>query len=462
MINDSLGHARGDAVLVAIAQRPLDQLRTGDTLSRFGGDEFVVLIDGVADTSEAHATALRLQSVLQESLSVEGQTVFVGGSIGIATSRIDHHSGDDLIREADLAMYQAKSAGRGGVALYDSAMGDRAHERIALELDFRHALDRDELRLYYQPEVDLQRGEILGVEALVRWEHPTRGLVPPADFVPFIEETAFIAPLGEWVLRQACQQIRAWRETEIGARIKTVNINISARNFQQPDFPHWLASLLAEMEVPPGSLGPEITEGALIEDSYTAWKNLQELKRLSIAVAIDDFGTGYSSLSYLSKLPVDMLKIDRTFVSRIDRDYGKRAIVKAISELGVAFGMVVMAEGIERKEEVAVLRQLGVQRGQGYYFGEPVPAAELAGWLREWRQQPRAKGQLATGHALHARTESGWIVTQMRSSLLAPPVSEKGVSSKQTFQSTDYCLSSVGISPAGCGSHRRPSFAGGG
>lgn len=390
VINDSLGHARGDSVLVAIAQRLLGQLRTGDTLSRFGGDEFVVLIDGVADTAEAHATALRLQSVLQESLSVEGQTVFVGGSIGIATSRVDHHTGDDLIREADLAMYQAKSAGRGGIAFYDSAMGDRAHERTALELDFRQALDRDELRLYYQPEVDLQRGEILGVEALVRWEHPIRGLVPPADFVPFVEETAFVAPLGEWVLRQACEQIRAWRKTEIGARIKTVNINISARNFQQPHFPQWLARLLAEMEIPPDSLGLEITEGALIEDSYTAWKNLQELKRLGIGVALDDFGTGYSSLSYLSKLPVDMLKIDRTFVSRIDRDYGKRAIVKAISDLGVAFGIVVMAEGIEREEEVAVLRQLGVERGQGYYFGEPAPAADLATWLRAGRP-PRAE-----------------------------------------------------------------------
>jgi diguanylate cyclase (GGDEF)-like protein len=295
VVNDSLGRALGDAILVAIAHRLSHHMRESDTLARFGGDEFVALIEGFSSIDEVQAIARRLQASLRDPFTVMGQNAFVAASIGIAVGSPGHDRADDLLREADLAMYRAKAAGRGEVLLFEPAMSDEARERMVLEMDIRKAVGQGELRLHYQPQVDLRNGQVIGVEALVRWQHPTRGLVAPTEFIPLIEDTQLIAPVGQWVLREACRQARDWRHEQPNAAMVPLHVNLSAREFQSPDIINQITSLLAEMELPAGSLGLEITEGVLIEDSASALATLQEIKRLGVLVAIDDFGTGYSS-----------------------------------------------------------------------------------------------------------------------------------------------------------------------
>jgi diguanylate cyclase (GGDEF)-like protein/PAS domain S-box-containing protein len=382
VVNDSLGHGAGDMLLTSVAGRLGSSLRGGDTIARFGGDEFAVLIENITDAREVVRAADRILERLRQPMLVEGREIFASASIGIALNRPAGHDAqpDDLLREADIALYQAKAAGKARAVVFDPSMNARAMERLELEADLRAAMDRGELQMYYQPIVDLETGAISEVEALVRWRHPRRGLLAPAEFIPLAEETGLIIPLGRWILLEACREIRALREH--AAPDVVLSVNLSVRQFQQPDLADEVAAVLAETGMDPAALCLEITESLLMEDARSTVLTLGALKALGVQLAIDDFGTGYSSLSYLSRFPVDTLKIDRSFVTALDSNEGNAvAIVRAVTTLGHTLGIAVTAEGIETAAHLMTVRAIGCDRGQGYFFAPPLPAAALSGVL---------------------------------------------------------------------------------
>jgi diguanylate cyclase (GGDEF)-like protein/PAS domain S-box-containing protein len=381
VINDSMGHGAGDALLSAVARRLMACLRLSDTIARFGGDEFAVLIEDVSGPGEAFRTAERILEKLRRPFDLEGREVFVTASIGIALSSLTVSGArpDDLLREADIALYQAKAVGKARAVIFDPSMNARAVERLEMETDLRLAIERGEFRVYYQPMVLLETGAIGEVEALVRWQHPKRGLLSPSDFIPLAEETGLIVPIGRWVLVEACHQVRQWREQYPAAAAIVLSVNLSPRQFQQPDLVAQVAGVLAETGLGPEGVRLEITESLLMEDAPTTVHTLCALKDLGVHLAIDDFGTGYSSLSYLSRFPVDTLKIDRSFVTVLDTDdENALAIVRAVTTLGHALGMEVTAEGIETARHLVSVRDVGCDRGQGYFFAHPVPADAMA------------------------------------------------------------------------------------
>jgi len=383
-VNDSLGHMAGDQLLVQVAGRLNRSIRENDVVARFGGDEFAVLIESPIDAPDAELVAQRIVDGLREPFVIDGREIHVQASIGLASAGLLGHTDDgaeQLMRNADLAMYKAKSAGGGGYASYHPQMLSGLMERLELEADLRLALDRGELQLHYQPTIDLRSSRVIGFEALVRWQHPTRGLISPADFIPIAEATGLILPLGRWVLAEACRQAVAWG-AGAGRPVKMA-VNVSVRQFDRSDLPTVVGEVLAETGMPADQLCLEMTESVLMTDTEENLAQLVRLKALGLTLAIDDFGTGYSSLAYLRRFPVDTLKIDRSFVERIGEQTDDAALAHTIVQLGQSLGMHTVAEGIEEYGQLAALREMGCDFAQGFYFSRPVPAIDAGRLLME-------------------------------------------------------------------------------
>jgi diguanylate cyclase (GGDEF)-like protein len=373
-INDSLGHAAGDQVLTTVAVRIRDYLRPEDTVARLGGDEFTILLEDITQVWDATQVAERVSEAVQAPVLIQGHELVITTSIGIALSTTGQDRPDDLLRNADVAMYRAKAQGPARYTVFDATMSAQAIERLQLETELRQAVERQALEVYYQPTVDCTTGRIVGFEALVRWPHPQRGLLKPATFIPVAEETGLIRELGRWVLAEACRQARAW-QAQYPEQPLTMSVNLSVKQFQQPGLAQEVAQVLRETGLPARSLVLEITESAAMQEVEVAIDTLQELKVLGVMLAIDDFGTGYSSLAYLKRLPIDALKIDRSFVARLGQAWEDTAIVEAIIGVAKTLQLRVTGEGIETVEQLAQLRVLRCDLGQGYYVGMPLPEA---------------------------------------------------------------------------------------
>ena len=381
VINDSLGHQAGDALLVEVAGRLKACVRAGDTVARLGGDEFTVLLEAVDREAEATAAAERIAEALHAPIHVAGRDVFIGASIGVALSAPHDAHTDTLLRNVDLAMYQAKAAGKARFAIFDARLEAQALERLELETDLRLALERDEFRLHYQAIQSLANGRIAEVEALLRWERPGHGLVSPATFIPVAEETGLIIPIGQWVLKEACRQARSWQVQYPSHPPLVISVNLSGRQFQHPDLVADIQRAVQAANLDPRTLKLEVTESVAMQDAEATVGTLRALKALGIQLAIDDFGTGYSSLAYLKRFPVDTLKIDRSFVDGVGQDAQDTAIVKSVVALAKTLHLQVTGEGIETPAQAAQLRALGCDCGQGYLFARPVPAAGLSSRL---------------------------------------------------------------------------------
>jgi diguanylate cyclase (GGDEF)-like protein/PAS domain S-box-containing protein len=380
-VNDSLGHAQGDMLLVHTAERMKTAVRTADTIARFGGDEFAILIEDALDNDAPMIAVQRVLDCMRSPFHLEGKEVFVSASIGIAVADPDH-SASDLLRNADMAMYIAKQSGKGRFCRFEPRMHTEALERLELEGDLRHAIDRGEFTLRYQPIVTLQTGAIAGVEALVRWNHPTRGMLSPLTFIPLAEETGLIVPLGRWVVREACRQAVGWQPLRHASEPLTLTINISGHQLQGEHVVEDVRSALVDSGLDPRQLVLEITESVLMQQSETILERLHALKALGVRLAIDDFGTGYSSLGYLQRFPIDILKIDKTFVDDVGRGDGNSALARAVIALGDTLQLETIAEGIELKQQLSGLQDLGCQLGQGFFFDRPIEPADIEFALR--------------------------------------------------------------------------------
>jgi len=381
VVNDGLGHRAGDDLLQAVANRLLAVVRPDDTVARLGGDEFVVLCEHLQDEAQATGLAARIAEVLERPVTVAGRDVNVSASIGIVLADAGTVAAEELLRDADTAMYQAKERGRARYVVFDAPARRKVMERLETEVALRRAVDRGQLRLHYQPEISLEDGRIVAVEALLRWEHPDRGLQLPGQFLALAEETGLIVPIGEWVLEEACRNAGALRQADPGLESLLVWVNLSSRQLIQPGLPETIARILSETGVDPTTLGLEITESDLMEDTRLSGETLRTLRRLGVRIAIDDFGTGFSSLSRLRSFPVDILKIDRSFVAGIGTDEGDSAIVRAVVGLAHSLGMSVVAEGVESWDQAAALRAMGCNLGQGFYFSPPVDSHALGALL---------------------------------------------------------------------------------
>jgi diguanylate cyclase (GGDEF)-like protein len=370
-INDSLGHTHGDLLLVAFAERLERALRPVDTLARFGGDEFAILLSGMSDATDAVRVAQRIQEELSQPFVLDKNSAFATASIGIALSSSGYDRPEDILRDADTAMYRAKENGKARYEVFDHAMHARAVSRLQLESDLRQAVEQKEFCVYYQPIVSLATGRLAGFEALVRWNHPRRGLVSPVDFIPVAEETGLIVPIGEWVLQEACEHIRACQLAFPAHRSLSLSVNLSARQVAQSDLLERIKEALETSRLSPHCLKLEITESVVMENAEAAALMFKQLRALGVQLSIDDFGTGYSSLSYLHRFPLNYLKIDRSFVTRLTTD-NDNAIVRTISTLARNLGMEVIAEGIETEEQYQQLKMLGCEYGQGFLFSHPV------------------------------------------------------------------------------------------
>jgi diguanylate cyclase (GGDEF)-like protein/PAS domain S-box-containing protein len=380
LVNDSMGHSAGDQLLVETSRRLELAVRPGDTVARLGGDEFAVLLEDVTEPGDAVKVAERIQSSLKNPIKLESQEVVSTASIGIAMSQTGYEKAEDVLRDADTAMYRAKSEGRARHEVFDSAMHARAVSLLKIENELRQAIEREEFRVFYMPIVSLATGRIDGFEALVRWQHPVRGIVAPFDFMGVAEDAGLIIAIDRWVLRRACREVREWqRQLPDGDRL-TVSVNLSAKQFNHSDLVDTIRGAISESGLPGESLGIEITEGVLIDNSSTAGAMLGEMRKLGARIYLDDFGTGYSSLSYLQRFPIDTVKIDRSFVSRLGPKAEGHEIVQAIVTLAHNLGMRVIAEGIETNDQLGLLRRLKCGYGQGWLFSKPIPH-EQAGEL---------------------------------------------------------------------------------
>jgi len=380
-INDSLGHAIGDELLKSVSKRLLASVRSSDTVSRQGGDEFVILLSDLGRPEDAATSAQKLLLSLSTPHTLGGQELHIGGSIGISIYPADGSDAEMLIKSADTAMYHAKENGRNNFQFFTADMNRKSVERQSLEGSLRFALERGEFLLEYQPKVNLETGEITGVEALIRWQHPDRGLVPPAQFVPIAEDCGLIIPIGRWVLREACRQARAWQVA--GLPPLPIAVNVSAVEFRDKGFVESVRTILSETGLPAQYLELELTEGVLMEDAECATSVLLELKAMGVHLAVDDFGTGYSSLSYLRKFPIDALKIDQSFIHQNTTTPDESTIVSAVIAMGRSLKLRVVAEGVETLEELMVLQDLQCDEAQGFYFSRPVAAALFADLLQK-------------------------------------------------------------------------------
>jgi len=381
-VNDALGHPIGDRVLREVARRLGRSVRAEDTLARLGGDEFVIALERGGDATQASSMADKLLAALTLPFDLDGQTVFIGASIGISAYPADGKDAATLLKNADAAMHQSKDDGRNTFRFYNAAMTRSARERLTLETNLRHAIEQQEFLVYYQPQIDVGSGDILGVEALVRWDHPASGLIAPDRFIPLAEETGLIVPLGEWVLFTACTQGKAWLDDAAVPTLR-VAVNLSPRQFRQSNLAAHVRAVLDASGLPPGLLELEVTESAVMENPDQASATLRDLKALGITISIDDFGTGYSSLAYLKRFPIDKLKIDQSFIREIPQDQSDMEIAATIIAMARNLHLKVLAEGVETEEQLAFLQIHGCDAYQGYLCSRPVPAAELDQWLAQ-------------------------------------------------------------------------------
>ncbi|MFZ5652902.1 MAG: putative bifunctional diguanylate cyclase/phosphodiesterase [Pseudomonadota bacterium] len=382
-VNDSLGHAAGDAVLRQVAARMQGCLRPTDTVARHGGDEFTVAVGDLQRIEDVLAVLRKVRAAFELPVTAGSQEVFVSFSIGIAVFPHDGSGVETLLRNADTAMYRAKAAGRNQYRFYAPDMNERGHELLALEAELRRAVERREFELFYQPQVELASGCIRALEALIRWRHPRRGLVSPAEFLPLLEDTGLIVPVGQWVVQRACADLRAWRRTR--PDLLRVSVNVSVVQFADPELATRVGAALVAEQVPAGGLELEITENLLMRDPGATGAMLRRLHALGVRVAVDDFGVGYSSLAYLKHFPLDVIKIDRTFVADLIRDADDAAIVEAAISLGHKLGLEVVAEGVETEAQYHFLRDHGCDLAQGYFCCPPLPAAEVDTFLAAGR-----------------------------------------------------------------------------
>ncbi|MBL8269209.1 putative bifunctional diguanylate cyclase/phosphodiesterase [Steroidobacter sp.] len=375
-VNDSLGHGVGDHVLREVAQRLSDLLRQADTIARLGGDEFAILLENV-DERYVTRVALKIQHALEQPIDYEDQLLDVGSSIGIAHFPEHGENIGTLLRNADISMYVAKR-NKSGHAVYDVSYDTHQQKHLSLLSEIRQAVEGNQLRVYYQPKISLATSTVEGVEALLRWDHPRRGFIPPGDFIPFAEHTGYIKVLTRWVLEQAVRQCGQWRTAGIPLRVA---VNISARDLLNRELPEFIARLLDRCDTPASLLCLEITESGFMEDAAHSQRVLEQLSALGVRLSIDDYGTGYSSLSYIARLPVDELKIDRSFINQMS-DPTTATIVRSTIDLGHSLGLQVVAEGVEDENDLRTLRQFGCDQAQGYFMSRPLPARELEEWLR--------------------------------------------------------------------------------
>jgi diguanylate cyclase (GGDEF)-like protein len=375
-INDSLGHPCGDELLILVARRLEGCIRQTDLVARFGGDEFAILLDAIESPADAIRVAAKVQQAISAPFKLHNHEAVTTASIGVALSSSDYSEAEDMIRDADTAMYRAKDHGKARYEIFDTAMHTRAVTLLRLESDLRLALERQELCVYYQPIISVASGELFGFEALVRWQHPERGIIPPDQFIPLAEETGLILPLGLGVLREACSQLRRWQQRSLSDRNLTMSVNLSGKQLTQADLIEKVEEVLSESGISPWQLKLEITETVVMENAELAAVTLARLRGLGVRLSIDDFGTGYSSLSYLNRFPVDTLKVDRSFITRMSQGDENLEIVKTIVTLAGNLGMQVIAEGVETEDQLQQLRRLKCQYAQGYLFSKPMAPSD--------------------------------------------------------------------------------------
>ncbi len=392
-VNDTLGHKAGDQILKEVAQRMKQALRCNDVvgryeqagfssfLARFVGDAFVILLSQISKPHDAIKVVERILDVIHAPFDIEGKEAFISAGIGIAIHPMDGEDTASILKNADTALHQAKSRGRKKYLFYANSMNQQAVERLSLESDLRHVLEREELILHYQPQIDINSGRPCGVEALLRWQHPERGLVPPCDFITLAEDTGLIIDIGNWVLQTACRQNKKWQED--GLQPIRMAVNVSANQFMEGDLPQRVEDALKNADMEPGLLEIEVTESILMEDKEESIRQLEEIKEMGVKIAIDDFGTGYSSLNYLASFPIDTLKIDRSFLKNIPHDEQHNSISKAIIAMAKGLGLEALAEGIENEEQLHFLQEQGSRNGQGFIFSKPLPAHIITELLRE-------------------------------------------------------------------------------
>jgi diguanylate cyclase (GGDEF)-like protein/PAS domain S-box-containing protein len=378
VVNDSLGHHLGDEVLIAVAGRLKAAIRPGDTVARLGGDEFALLLESGEMPEAAEVVACRIAAELVEPIQVGTEVIFVRASVGIALGQLPVDEPDGLLRDADLAMLLAKRNGKGRFELFHPGMHEEAVHRIETSAELRRGIEDRQFEVFYQPIIDVRTTNVIGAEALVRWHHPTRGLVGPAEFIPIAESTGLIVPLGKWVLSEACRQAESWRNSGITDERFHISVNLSARQLQDPAILDDVGAAIRDSGLPPAFVVLEVTESVIMHDLPTALFRLCALKDLGLQLAVDDFGTGYSSLSYLRNFPMDIVKIDKSFVDRITLDPEGAAMVRGVIDLSSALGLATIAEGVEYPDQLALLRELGCNSVQGYMFAKPMPSEEFA------------------------------------------------------------------------------------
>ena len=387
IINDSLGHLIGDRLLVAVSHLLQGCLRECDLVARLGGDEFVILLDGIKNPQDATLIGERIQQKLRSPFELEGQNIFTSASIGIVFGSTAYRNASDLLRDADIAMYRAKAKGKACYEIFDRAMYYETLRLVELENNLRLAVERDEFVLHYQPIISLDNNELVGFEALIRWQHPTRGFISPVEFIPIAEDTGLILDIGEWLLKEACRQLQKWQQkfTSIPqiASLK-MSINLASQQLQEPEFINQLDQILKETGLDGNSLRLEITESVLIEPGGSIQNTLRQIRKRNIKLSIDDFGTGYSSLSYLRRFPIDNLKIDRSFIEQMNFDAENFEIVRVIITLAKTLGMDAISEGVETPQQLKQLKALGCEFGQGYLFAKPLPPTAVESMLAKY------------------------------------------------------------------------------
>jgi diguanylate cyclase (GGDEF)-like protein len=389
-VNDTLGHSVGDQLLRLVTERLLLAARETDTVARVGGDEFAIVQVGISQPADATALAQRTIDEVSKPYSIDGHHIIIGTSVGIAVGPGDGDIPDQLIRNADLALYRAKSDGRGTYRFFERAMDAQMQDRRAMENDLRNAVIHGEFELYYQPIMALESNDVCGFEALIRWNHPVRGLLLPGSFIALAEEIGLIVPLGEWIIRQACAAAASWPDD------LQVAVNLSAVQFRTPGLVQVVVGALAAVGLAPARLELEITETALLQNNEQTLSILHQLRELGVRIALDDFGTGYSSLSYLQSFPFDKIKIDRSFIENISAGPSSRNIVRAVATMATGLGMTATAEGIETMEQLEAVRSEGCGEVQGYYFSRPMPGTEIERqYLSAWRARKRASSSSA-------------------------------------------------------------------
>ncbi len=377
VVNDSLGHAEGDNLLKQIARRLESTLRSGDLVARLGGDEFTILVNKLSDSSVVSLIADHIQKHLKIPFRIGGAEIFISASIGIALSTTGYRQSDEMLRDADIAMYRAKAKGKAQYQIFDHAMHEQALAELGIEAEMRQSIERGQFLLHYQPIINLNTKALVGFEALVRWQHETRGMILPNDYIPIAEENGLIIPLGQWILHESCRQLRDWQKSNPAASGLTVSVNLSCKQFLQFNLVEQIAESLEKTGLDPRCLKLEITESYIMEDSEKAVQTMSNICALGVELSLDDFGTGYSSLSYLHRLPVSYLKIDRSFVIQMIESEENLEIVHTIIKLARNLKMQVVAEGIETAEQLAQLKKMNCEYGQGYFFAKPM-AAEAA------------------------------------------------------------------------------------